>query len=251
MEHWLLILIFFVIAFVYASVGFGGGSSYLAVLALYALPFKEMRLIALLCNIIVVTGGTIVFIRKKQVNWRKIIPIVMISVPAAYFGARLKISQDTFFIVLGCSLLAASVMLWIRNRNFVPVQEDAHKRGHVLLNALIGGAVGFLSGMVGIGGGIFLSPLLNLMRWDDARRIAATASVFILVNSLSGLAGQLTQIPSGIDYTLVVLLCMAVLLGGQLGSRLGAARFQPLTIRRVTAVLVFMAGTEVLFRHLH
>src|SRR5579871_4542294 len=101
MQHWEIIIFFFVIAFVYASVGFGGGSSYLAILALYALPFKEIRLIALLCNIIVVTGGTIIFIRNKQVNWKKIIPLALASVPMAFIGASAKISQNTFFIVLG------------------------------------------------------------------------------------------------------------------------------------------------------
>src|ERR1700712_1627765 len=105
MAHFELLLFFFVIACIYASVGFGGGSSYLAILALYALPFKEMRLIALICNIIVVTGGTIIFIKNKQVNWKKILPLALISVPMAFLGATLKISQNTFFIILGCSLI--------------------------------------------------------------------------------------------------------------------------------------------------
>src|SRR5580693_5294815 len=111
MEHWEIIFFFLVVAFVYASVGFGGGSSYLAVLALYALPFKEIRLIALICNIIVVTGGTYIFIVNRQVNWKKIIPLVVVSIPMAFLGATMKISRDTFFIVLGCSLLVAAVLL--------------------------------------------------------------------------------------------------------------------------------------------
>src|SRR5580704_1314941 len=102
MEHWEIIFFFLVVAFVYASVGFGGGSSYLAILALYALPFKEIRLIALICNIIVVTGGSIIYIKSKQTDWKKIIPVAALSVPLAFLGARLKISQDTFFIILGC-----------------------------------------------------------------------------------------------------------------------------------------------------
>ena len=109
MPHPEILLFFFIIAFIYASVGFGGGSSYLAILALYALPFKEMRLIALICNIIVVTGGTIIFIKNRQVNWNKIIPIAIISVPMAFLGAIIKLSQNTFFIILGCSLIIASV----------------------------------------------------------------------------------------------------------------------------------------------
>ncbi len=105
MEHWEIFIFFLIIAFIYSSVGFGGGSSYLAILALYALPFKEMRLIALICNIIVVTGGSIIFIRNKQVNFKKILPLVLVSVPMAFAGATVKISQDTFFILLGISPL--------------------------------------------------------------------------------------------------------------------------------------------------
>jgi len=251
MEHYEIIVFFLIIAFIYASVGFGGGSSYLAILAVYALPFKEIRLIALLCNIIVVTGGTIIFIRNKQTDWKKIIPLAVLSVPLAFLGATLKISQDTFFIILGFSLLVAAILLWIRTK---PGDADIVKspgKYHYIKDGLLGGAIGFLSGMVGIGGGIFLSPLLNLIKWDTAKKIAATASVFILVNSISGIAGQLTTLPSGINYTRIILLCFAVFIGGQIGSRIGVAKFNPLIIRRMTALLVFFAGVEVLSKHLH
>jgi hypothetical protein len=250
MQHGELIFFFALIAFVYASVGFGGGSSYLSILALYALPFKEIRLIALLCNIIVVTGGAIVFIRNKQVDWKKILPVAIASVPMAFLGAKMKISQDTFFILLGGSLLVAAVLLWIKTK---AGEADTHPPpatpAGYSKDVLIGGAIGFLSGMVGIGGGIFLSPLLNLMKWDTPKKIAATASVFILFNSISGIAGQLSPLPSGLDYHRIGLLCLAVLAGGQIGSRLGAVRFHPLLIRRLTAALVFFAGAEVLIKH--
>src|ERR1035437_4627077 len=116
MQHWEIIFFFLVISFVYASVGFGGGSSYLAALTFYAFPFQEMKLTALICNIIVVTGGTLIFIRHKQVDWKKVIPLVVVSVPMAFFGARLKLSEDTFFIILGCCLIVAAVLLWIKTR---------------------------------------------------------------------------------------------------------------------------------------
>jgi uncharacterized protein len=250
MQHWEIIIFFFIVAFVYASVGFGGGSSYLAILALYALPFKEIRLIALLCNIIVVTGGTVVFIRNKQTDWKKIIPVAVFSIPLAFLGAKMKISQDTFFIILGCSLLVAAILLWIKTKPGDPDVIKKQDSWHYAKDGVIGGAIGFLSGMVGIGGGIFLSPLLNLMKWDTAKKIAATASVFILVNSISGIAGQLSNFSSEINYNRIIFLCAAVLVGGQMGSRMGAIKFNPLIIRRVTAILVFFAGTEVLFKHL-
>ena len=248
MEHYEIIFFFLIIAFIYSSVGFGGGSSYLAILAMYALPFKEIRLIALICNIIVVTGGTLIFIRNKQVNWKKIIPLAAVSVPMAFIGASMKISQDTFFIMLGFSLIVAAVLLWIKTKS---QNLDTSRKSNYLRDGLLGGAIGFLSGMVGIGGGIFLSPVLNLMKWDTPKKIAATASFFILVNSVSGIAGQLSQLPNDINYTRILLLCAAVFIGGQLGSRMGAAKFNLLVIRRITAVVVFAAGVEVLSKHLH
>lgn len=248
MGHWELLLFFFVIAFIYASVGFGGGSSYLAVLAVYELPFKELRLIALICNIIVVTGGTIIFLRNKQVNYRRILPLALLSVPLAYLGATLRISQEAFFIILGFSLVIASLFLWVRTRNLMT--DGTVTKTRPAKDGAIGGCIGFLAGMVGIGGGIFLSPILNLMKWDTPRRIAATASVFILANSLAGIAGQVTQLSSDINYIRILLLCGAVFIGGQLGSRMGAVKLKPVIIRRVTAVLVLLAGINVLYRHL-
>ncbi|MCB0696281.1 MAG: sulfite exporter TauE/SafE family protein [Chitinophagaceae bacterium] len=250
MPHWELLLFFFVIAFVYASVGFGGGSSYLAILALYALPFKEIRLTALICNIIVVTGGTIIFIRNKQVDLRKILPLVLISVPMAYLGATMKISEQTFFIILGCSLIVAAMLLWVQTQKAKANILSINGEANMVKDSALGGGIGFLSGMVGIGGGIFLAPLLNLLKWDAPRKIAATASVFILVNSLAGIAGQITQLPDNINYRQISLLCIAVFAGGQLGSRMGAVKLNPLWIRRLTALLVFAAGVNVLIKHL-
>ena len=250
MPHLEILFFFFVIAIIYASVGFGGGSSYLAILALYALPFKEMRLIALVCNIIVVTGGAIIFLRNKQVNWNKILPLALISVPMAFLGATIKLSEDAFFVILGCSLIIASILLWIKTRRKTEEEIIASHESGYIKDGMLGGVIGFLSGMVGIGGGIFLSPLLNLIKWDTAKKIAATASIFILVNSIAGIAGQLTTLQSDLNYTRIILLCVAVFLGGQIGSRMGAVKFDPLVIKRLTAILVFVAGIEVLIKHL-
>lgn len=245
--HGELLFFFFIIAFIYASVGFGGGSSYLALLSMYALPFQEMRLTALICNVIVVTGGTIIFIRNKQVNYKKILPLVLLSVPLAYIGATLRISERTFFIILGISLVAASSLLWVKQASN---DKESTANGKITTNALIGGGIGFLSGMVGIGGGIFLSPLLNLINWDNARRVAATASIFILVNSIAGIAGQLSTLSDDINFSRIAMLCGAVFIGGQLGSRMGAVRLNQLLIRRLTAILVFAAGVNILLKHL-
>lgn len=251
MPHPEILLLFLGIAFIYSSVGFGGGSSYLAILALYEFPFKEMRLIALICNIIVVIGGTIIFINHKQVNWKKIIPLALLSIPMAFLGAMIKISQDTFFILLGCTLIAAAILLWITTKPDDKNVIANSTKSNFLRDGLLGGLIGFLSGMVGIGGGIFLSPLLNLMRWDTPKKIAAAASVFILVNSIAGIAGQLTILPSNINYEQILLLCVAVFIGGQLGSRMNAVKFNQLLVRRLTAIVVCWAGIEVLSKHIH
>lgn len=249
MQHWEILFFFLVISFVYSSVGFGGGSSYLAILTLYAFPFQEMKLAALICNIIVVTGGSIIYIRSGQVDWKKVIPLVIVSVPMAFIGAIIKLDEDTFFIILGCSLVVAAVLLWLKYRRN-DYEAIAYKSSNLKEGAL-GGAVGLLSGMVGIGGGIFLSPILNLMKWDTPKKIAATASFFILVNSVAGIAGQLSSLTDYVNFARVGMLCAAVLIGGQLGSRMGAVKFNQLMIRRVTAVVVFVAGAEVLIKHLH
>lgn len=248
MGHWEIILFFLVIAFVYSSVGFGGGSSYLAVLAMYGLPYQEIRLIALICNVIVVTGGVYIYIKNKQTDWRKILPITLVSVPMAYLGAILKISQETFFLILGITLIIAAILLWIKTdaKNNAEISQDS--QASVIRNGFLGGGIGFISGLVGIGGGIFLSPLLNLLKWDTPRKIAATSSFFILVNSISGIFGQLTKLSVDMDFFRILSLCLAVFIGGQIGSRM-SLKWNPLVIKRVTAVLVLVAGINVLIKY--
>jgi uncharacterized protein len=140
------------------------------------------------------------------------------------------------------------LLLWVKTKSNTSVKKS---RTSFLRDAVLGGSIGFLSGMVGIGGGIFLSPLLNLIRWDVPKKIAAAASVFILVNSIGGIAGQLSQFTQDLNYMRVFLLGLAVLIGGQLGSRIGVIKFDQLVVKRVTAILVFVAGIEVLSKHLH
>ncbi len=240
-----LAALFFIIAIIYSSVGFGGGSSYLAILSLYGIAFPEMRMTALICNIIVVTGGTIAFMRHKQILWPKILPLILVSVPFAFLGAIVKIHENIYFIILGITLIAASIVLWIK-----PAKIKSHgQKSNYTKQGLLGGSIGFLSGMVGIGGGIFLSPILNLSGWGTAKQIAAAASVFILVNSLAGVAGQLSA-ATKINFDMVLILGIAVFAGGQIGSNVGVSKFNLTTVRRVTAAVVMVAGIEVLLKHL-
>ena len=245
----LLVISFFVIALVYSSVGFGGGSSYLALLALpvLALPQELIRPTALFCNVIVVTGGAIIFYKEKKLIWKDIYPFLLLSVPLAFLGGRMKLSDHTFFVLLSSTLIIASAFLW-----FQPKKEEkleTIKDAGFMLKLSVGGFIGFLSGLVSIGGGIFLSPLSHIFRWQEARMISATASVFILVNSLGGLWGQFSNGIPKLEWSFFLPLLAAVFLGGQIGSRLGAKVFIPLYIKRITAVVIFVAGLIILKEH--
>ncbi|WP_054509764.1 sulfite exporter TauE/SafE family protein [Chryseobacterium sp. ERMR1:04] len=242
-----IFVFFLIVSFIYSSVGFGGGSSYLAILAMYSLPHQEIRLIALICNIIVVVGSVYIYVKNKQTDWKKILPITIVSVPMAYLGAIVKISQSTFFMMLGVSLIIAAVLLWIKIDGSAETPAKDQK-SDIVKNSFLGGGIGFLSGMVGIGGGIFLSPILNLMKWDVPKKIAATASVFILANSIAGISGQLTQLSGNMLNMKILYPCLSVFIGGQLGSRI-SVRWNPIVIKRVTAVLVFSAGINILIKH--
>ena len=242
----ILLFSFFVIAIIYSSVGFGGGSSYLALLAqpMFALLPDTIRPTALLCNIIVVTSGTIIFYREGKINWKDVWPFLVSSIPFAYLGGLWRLENQTFFIVLGCTLVLAAIALWIKPEN-VHAENRLNKTP---INMLLGGGIGFLSGLVSIGGGIFLSPILHFLNWSEAKRISALASLFILVNSISGLAGQLQQ-RATINWNFIWPLLLAVFIGGQIGSRLGAQKFNPVYVKRITAALILVAGGKILIDH--
>lgn len=243
--YYQIAILFFIVALIYSSVGFGGGSSYLAILSLYGIAFPQMRLIALICNIIVVSGGTIVFMKHKQIAWKKTLPLIITGVPLACLGAIVRLHENIYFIILGITLIVAAILLWIKPAEI----KDYAQKINYAKQGLIGGSIGFLSGMVGIGGGIFLSPILNLSGWGTAKQIAAAASVFILANSIAGIAGQLSASPD-VDIKMTVALCLAVFAGGQIGSNIGTVKFNLTTVRRVTAIVVLVAGAEVLVKHL-
>jgi uncharacterized protein len=253
-----LVILFFIIAAVYASAGFGGGSSYLAVMALFGLQQNVMRPTSLMCNIVVVLGGTYIMWKNGYLNFKKIIPLSIASVPLAYFGGLIKLSDRTFFLLLGSSLILAALLMFFQKKSNILENDNQDKQ--LIINDLpnkksfwqslgIGGLIGFFSGMVGIGGGIFLSPILNLMRWDTPKNIAATASFFILINSISGLIGQLQKQPH-LDWAFTLPLLLSVFVGGQIGSRLSVFKLNQLFVRQVTAALVLYAGVNILWTHI-
>lgn len=238
-------LIFFLIALFYSSVGFGGGSSYLALMSLFISDFYEIRSTALVLNICVVTIGTIVFIRTRVFDFKKFWPFLLSSIPLAYLGARLRLSETVFFLILGSALILSGAFLLLR---FVKLTLTS--REFSLPKKLgLGGSVGLLAGVSGIGGGIFLSPLLNLVGWANPRTIASLASVFILVNSVSGLIGLTMAGTFHIDEHLIVRLIIAVVLGGSIGSYLSNKKFNLRILGALTAVLVLYVGLRLVLLH--
>ncbi len=247
--NWEIILLFFVIAILYSSVGFGGGSSYLAILALTGLAFIQIRAIALLCNIVVVTGGTYIFAKNGHYNWKKVLPLVLLSVPMAFVGGYLKISQMFFFVLLGITLLVAALLMWF-SKNISNFQLKNKKKKSTIKDASIGGTIGFISGMVGIGGGVFLAPVLHLTNWDTPKKIAATSSFFILVNSISGLIGQFQNPDFFIEPKITFILMFTVFIGGQIGSRLSANFISSFVLKRITAIIIAIVGIRILWKFL-
>ncbi|WP_149302611.1 sulfite exporter TauE/SafE family protein [Pareuzebyella sediminis] len=249
-ENLLLVCLgFFIVAALYSSVGFGGGSSYLALLTLFLGGFFAIRSIALICNLVVVSGSTYLYFKNGHAKLKDFLPFVLTSIPLAFLGASFRLEEHVFFILLGFSLVTSAIFLaW--QTFYQKTDKERIKTYPTYLSYLLGGAIGLLSGVVGIGGGIFLAPILNHLKWGKAIQIAALASFFILVNSISGLAGlvkgNMLELPLRETLALVV----SVLIGGQLGIRLSLKRFTPKRIKRVTALLVFIVGVRVLIKYL-
>ncbi|MFT7592398.1 MAG: putative membrane protein YfcA [bacterium] len=236
-------ILFLFFAVFYAAVGFGGGSGYIAILSFSDLPPSELRIIALFCNIIVVGGGTYLFFKHKLLPFKKVIPFVVTSVPAAFIGGTILLPNNLFFIVLASCLFLAGILMIVQ-----PHKVAQPKSSNIIVNALIGAIIGFVSGLIGIGGGIFLAPILYLMRWDKAKIIAATASFFILVNSISGLVGQYAVTDVQVSWKILLPLLIAVGIGGQVGSRLNINGLSQLWVKRLTAVLVIFASVRIFYK---
>jgi uncharacterized membrane protein YfcA len=235
---------FVVTALLYAAVGFGGGSTYGALLVLAGSDYRAVAVVALACNILVVSVGSWRFARSGHVDWLRIWPLLALSVPLAWVGGRLVVAEPVFVGLLAVSLLTAGLlMLWPPRwqRDGPPLLASPWVHGAT------GGALGFLAGLVGIGGGIFLAPLLHLLRWGTPRAIAGTSAVFILANSVSGLAGQLAKDQAAAGDILAAHwpLFPAVLAGGLIGSTLGSSRLDPKYARILTALLILYVAVRL------
>ena len=239
-----LSFLFFLTATLYSSVGFGGGSTYLALLLIWDVSYLIFPVIALFCNIIVVSGNCFNYIKAGNINFKILTPYLVSSIPLAFIGGSLSIDKSFFEILLFIILTLAGTLLLLKFKSF-DVKIAVYKKIPKIISILIGGSIGLISGIVGIGGGIFLSPILLLFRVDKAKNITTAASLFILINSISGLAGQFTKSSVINEVYSYWPLFLLVLLGGQLGNVLNLKIFPTRALALVTAALVIFVAIRM------
>jgi len=243
----ILSILFFVTAILYSSVGFGGGSTYLALLFIWGIPYFIFPIIALSCNIVVVAGNCFNYIRTGNLNLKLLIPYLVGSIPLAFIGGSLPIEKQFFEILLFVVLTIAGLLLLFNFRSYEDNKKE-YKKIPILISVLIGGILGFISGVVGIGGGIFLSPILFLIKAGKPKHIVTAASLFILINSLSGIIGQLTKNVVLSEIQNYWFLFLAVLIGGQLGNFLNLKIFPTRVLALVTSCLVLFVAIRMAYK---
>jgi len=241
MESILFYILLFIVAFLYASVGHGGASGYLALMALFSFTPDVMKTTALLLNLFVSLTSFVQFYRGGHFKWKIFLPLVITSIPLAYIGGRMTVESFLYKKLLGIFLLIPIIrFLFFKN---IPVNEL--KKPNIVLSLIIGAAIGFLSGLIGIGGGIILSPILLLLKWTDQKQTAAISASFIFVNSLSGLLGQLTK---GIHFSADMYAYVAIAFaGGLCGAYLGSLKFNQNILKYTLAVVLMLAAYKLLF----
>ena len=240
----ILSILFLITATLYSSVGFGGGSTYLALLLIWGLPYNVFPIIALSCNIIVVSGNCFNYIRAGNLNIKLLIPYLIGSIPLAFIGGSLPVEKKIFEILLFAVLLIAGSLLLINFKSYDD-KKESYRNIPYFMSIIIGGILGFISGVVGIGGGIFLSPILFLLKVARPKHIIVAASLFILINSVSGIIGQLTKNLILTEVQDYFYLLIAVLIGGQIGNYLNLKIFTNRLLALLTAGLVLFVAIRL------
>ena len=243
----ILSVLFVITAILYSSVGFGGGSTYLALMLIWDIPYYIFPIVALICNIIVVSGNSINYLRSSNLDIKLLLPYLIGSIPFVFFGASLQISKNVFEIILFLILTVAGTLLFIESRSLMNKEFKINEIPKIF-SVLIGSIIGFFSGLIGIGGGIFLSPILFLIKAAHPKQISASASLFIFINSLFGVAGQFTKdIVSDKIFNFWPLF-IAVLVGGQIGNFLNIKFLSNKTLALITSLLVIFVAARMGFR---
>jgi len=237
----LFYILLFLVAFLYSSVGHGGASGYLALMAIFSFAPEVMKPTALLLNLFVSLTSFIQFYRGKHFNWKIFLPFAITSVPMAYVGGLITVDDNIYKKILGILLIIPIIRFLV----FANIQVEEIKKAKLILSLLIGAAIGFLSGLIGIGGGIILSPVLLLLKWTDMKQTAAISALFIFVNSLSGLAGQLQK---GINFSADMYAYVAIAFaGGICGAYFGSLKFKSNILKYMLAVVLIVAAYKLLF----
>ena len=240
----ILPILFFITAILYSSVGFGGGSTYLALLLIWDIPYYIFPVIALMCNIIVVSGNSFNYIRAGNHNFNLLLPFLIGSIPFAFLGGSLKIDKDFFEILLFFVLSFAGILLLINNKSYEN-ENLTIKKINFTYSLIIGSILGLVSGIVGIGGGIFLSPILFLLKAEKPKIISTTASLFILINSISGILGQFTKDKTFDELINYWPLFLSVLIGGLIGNYLNLKIFSNRILTILTSLLVIFVSVRI------
>ena len=243
----ILSILFLITAILYSSVGFGGGSTYLALLLIWDIPYYIFPVIALICNIIVVSGNSFNYIKSGNHNFKLLIPFLISSLPSAFLGGTLSVSKEIFEILLFFVLSIAGALLLISNKSYEN-KDIVIKEINLFLSLILGSILGLVSGIVGIGGGIFLSPILFLLKAEKPKTIVTTASVFILINSISGVLGQLTKENVLNEVFIYWPLFFAVFTGGLFGNYLNLKIFSNSLLAIITSLLVIFVAIRMAFK---
>ena len=244
-----LSILFFLTAILYSSVGFGGGSTYLALLLIWGVPYTIFPIIALACNIIVVSGNCFNYIKAGNFNSKLLIPYLIGSIPLSFIGGSIHLGKEFFEILLFLILLIAGFLLLINFTSY-DNKESNYKKLPFLLSISIGGIIGFISGIIGIGGGIFLSPILFLLKVAKPKHIITSASLFILINSIFGIIGQLTKEIFLEDIYPYFYLFIAVFVGGQIGNYLNLKIFPTKILALITSALVLFVALRLSVKYI-
>ena len=232
-----LAVLFFIVAFTYSSVGLGGGSSYTALMAIFGMNTLAIPMISLSLNLFVTSIGSFNFIRNKHGNIKLIVPFLLSSMPMAYLGGALKLPKEIFYWVLLLSLVfvAARIFFW----KSTTIKLDIGQKGKVVVSLLSGSLMGLLAGIVGIGGGIYLVPLIIILGLGTEKEASACGAVFIWLNSFSGLLARFQY--NSIDLTNYIPLIIAVIAGGFLGSFMGSFKFSPEVMKKILGAVIVIA----------
>lgn len=235
---------FFLTAALYALIGFAGGSSYLAFLSMTALPITQIAVIALFCNLIVASGGVWHFSKAGFMRPKLVLPFLITSIPAAYLGGLIKTDDDVRRMALGVCLLFVALRIWLEEKDVARPAKTASGPVFIASALLIGAGLGFLSGYLGIGGGIFLSPVLILAGWAGIKEASAASAIFILLNSVAGLLAREHFFKSYGSQWLI--LGAVVFAGGQLGSRFAVKRLPRSLMKKILAGFILWASLRLM-----